>query len=271
MKSAEQKEHEWKLKRCGKITASVLPDLMTSGRAKDDLFGAKALAVMYITRYERRTKTLREQQSNKNFDWGHDNEPLAVEWVREQLPFSTIRSCTTDFPEIVFNEPFEGFGDSPDFYVYGLDGKITAIGEIKCPVGQAKIEELRFLHSIDEKTEYYWQFLGHFIGKPDVGTLYYVIYDGYQNDGRIIEMHRADHAANIAKLTERIKLADTIIEASIKLDKDFKECLSIAQNILPIRLEIEELKPYAKGNVPVQNQITRLKKQIKKLYTNKTL
>lgn len=37
MKSAEQKKHEWKLKRCGKITASVLPDLMISGRAKDDL------------------------------------------------------------------------------------------------------------------------------------------------------------------------------------------------------------------------------------------
>ena len=70
MKSAEQKEHEWKLKRCGKITASVLPDLMTSGRAKDDLFGMKALAVMYITRYERRTKTLREQQSNKTLTGG---------------------------------------------------------------------------------------------------------------------------------------------------------------------------------------------------------
>lgn len=271
MKSAEQKEHEWKLKRCGKLTASVLPDLMTSGRAKDDLFGMKALAVMYITRYERRTKTLREQQNNKNFDWGHDNEPLAVEWVRDQLPFSTIKSCTTDFDEIVFNEPFEGFGDSPDFYVYDHTGKVMAVGEIKCPIGQAKIEELRFLKVIDEKTEYYWQFLGHFIGKPEVDTLYYVIYDGYQNDGRILEMHRADHAANIAKLTERIKLADTVIETSIKLDRDFKEGLPVAQKVLPIRLQIEELKPEAKGNVPVQNQITRLKKQIKKIYTFKSL
>ena len=153
--------------------------------------------------------------------------------------------------------------------MYGVSGNLTAVGEIKCPVGQAKIEELRFLKVIDEKTEYYWQFLGHFIGKPEVDTLYYVIYDGYQNDGRILEMHRADHAENIAKLAERIKLADTVIETSIKLDKDFKECLPIAQQILPIRLEIEELKPRAKGNVPVQNQITRLKKQIKKLYINK--
>ena len=236
MKSAEEKEFEWHLKRCGKITASTLPDLMTSGRAKDDLFGMKALSVMYLTRYERRTKTLREQQSNKNFDWGHNNEPLAIEWVRDQLPFSTIKSCTTDFNKIVFNEPFKGFGDSPDFYVYNTKGKVTAVGEIKCPIGQAKIEELQFLKVIDEKTEYYWQFLGHFVGKPDVDTLYYVIYDGYQNDGRIIEMKRADHTENIAKLTDRIRLAHEVIDASIKLKLDFKECIEIAQKVVPIRL-----------------------------------
>ncbi|WP_455671670.1 YqaJ viral recombinase family protein [Phocaeicola sp.] len=271
MKSAEQKEHEWKLKRCGKITASVLPDLMTTGRAKDELFGAKALAVMYITRYERRTKTLREQQSNKNFDWGHDNEPLAVEWVRSQLPFSTIKSCTTDFDEIVFNKPFEGFGDSPDFYVYDPSGNITSIGEIKCPIGQAKIEELRFLKEITEKTEYYWQFLGHFVGRPDVDTLYYVIYDGYQNDGRIIEMKRADHEANIQKLTDRIKLVHEVIEVSVKQEQEFKDCIFIARMIVEKKAEIEGLKPKTKGNVPIQNQIKRLKKQIRKLYTNKSV
>ena len=37
-----------------------------------------------------------------------------------------IKSCTTDFKDIVFNEPFEGFGDSPDFYVYGFDGKVIS-------------------------------------------------------------------------------------------------------------------------------------------------
>lgn len=269
MNDVIEKEYKWQLKRCGKLTASTLPDLMTSGRAKDDLFGAKALAVMYITRYERRTKTLREQQSNKNFDWGHDNEPLAVEWVRDQLPFSTIKSCTTDFDEIVFNEPFEGFGDSPDFYVYDTKGKVTAIGEIKCPISQAKIEELQFLKVIDEKTEYYWQFLGHFVGRPDVDTLYYVIYDGYQNDGRIIEMKRSDHAENIQKLVGRIRLAHEVINASIKLKRDFKECVAIAQQIVPIRIKIEELKPQSKGNVPVQNKITKLNKQIKKLFTLK--
>lgn len=157
MKSSEQKEIEWKEKRRGKITASTLPDLMKAGKGCP--FGKAALDAMYLVRYERRTGTMRENGSNKAFDWGHENEPLAVEWVRSQL-MNEIKSCTTDFKDIVFNEPFEGFGDSPDFYVYGFDGKVIALGEIKCPMSQGKIESLQFGNTIDEKDEYYWQFLG---------------------------------------------------------------------------------------------------------------
>lgn len=265
-KSPEQKEFEWRQRRCGKITSSVLPDLMTSGRGKDELFGAKALAVMYATRYERRTGTIRESPNAKALEWGRENEPLAVEWLRQQLPFSVIKSCSQDFDEIVFNEPFDGFGDSPDAYVYNND-ELTAIVEIKCPISQAKIEELQFLRAIDEKTEYYWQFLGHFIGKPEVDTLYYVIFDAYRNEGRILELHRADHEANIQKLTERINLANEIINASLRTKLEFKACSEVSLKALELKQQIELLLPQKKGNVPVMNQITRLKKQINKLYT----
>ena len=113
MKSSEQKEIEWKEKRQGKITASTLPDLMKAGKGCP--FGKTSLDAMYAVRYERRTGTMRENGSNKAFDWGHENEPLAVEWVRSQL-MNEIKSCTTDFKDIVFNEPF---------------GKVIALGEIK--------------------------------------------------------------------------------------------------------------------------------------------
>lgn len=226
MLTPEEKEFIWKEKRRGKITASVLPDLMTKGRGKDELFGQKSLSVLYPIRYERRTGVTRESASNKNFEWGHENEPLAIEWIRSQL-INGVKSCSDDFEEIVFNEPFPGFGDSPDFYVYGPDGvTVTAIGEIKCPVGQGKIEELQFLSTISKSTEYYYQFLGHFIGRPDVNTLYYVVYDGYLNDGRIIEMSRSDHIAEIQEVTDRIKLAHDLINDSLELDKDFPELLS---------------------------------------------
>lgn len=104
MKSSEQKEIEWKEKRRGKITASTLPDLMKAGKGCP--FGKGALDAMYLVRYERRTGTMRENGSNKAFDWGHENEPLAVEWVRSQL-MNEIKSCTTDFKDIVFNEPLK--------------------------------------------------------------------------------------------------------------------------------------------------------------------
>lgn len=251
-------------KRRGLITSSVLPDLMKEGRGVP--FGKAALDVMFAIRYERRTKLARENGSNKAFDWGHENEPLAVEWMRNQL-MNEVKSCTTDFEDIVFNEPFEGFGDSPDAYIYDLSGQLVAVGEIKCPMSQCKIESLQLLQGITDKDEYYWQFLGHFLGRPDVDVLYYVIYDGYTNTGRILEMNRADHAENIQKLYNRIRLIHEIINESLRSGRDFLECIDNAKAILELKMKIEELKPKSKKNVPVQNQITKLKRQIKKLST----
>ena len=262
MKSSEQKEFEWKEKRRGKITASTLPDLMKAGKGCP--FGKAALDAMYLVRYERRTGMMRENGSAKAFDWGHDNEPLAVEWVRTQL-MNEIKSCTTDFKDIVFNEPFEGFGDSPDFYVYGFDGKVIALGEIKCPMSQGKIESLQFGNTIDEKDEYYWQFLGHFLGLTDVDKLYYVIYDGYVNDGRILEMNRADHVENIKKLYDRIRLASEMIDESIRSGLDLLDCVDKAKSVLELKIQIEALKPDAKNSVPIKNQIYKLRKEIRKL------
>lgn len=261
MKSAEQKEIEWREKRRGLITASVLPDLMKAGKGTP--FGKAALDVMFNVRYERRTGVIRENGSNKAFDWGHENEPLAVEWVRSQL-MNEVKSCTTDFNDIVFNRPFEGFGDSPDFYVYDAKGNVIALGEIKCPMSQGKIETLQFLEEITEADEYYWQFLGHFLGRSDVDTLYYVIYDGYVNNGRILEMHRADHASNLKKLYDRIRLAHELIDASLRYRRNFLDCNDMAVAILGLKMQIEALKPYSKGNIPVQNQIYKLKKEIRK-------
>lgn len=266
MKSSEQKEFEWKEKRRGKITASTLPDLMKAGKGCP--FGKAALDVMYAVRYERRTKLTRENGSAKAFDWGHENEPLAVEWTRGQL-MNDIKSCSDDFDDIVFNEPFDGFGDSPDFYVYGRNGVVLALGEVKCPMSQGKIESLQFMTEITDKDEYYYQFLGHFLGRPDVDILYYVIFDGYANDGRIIGMSRADHSDNIQKLYDRVRLCSEIVDESIRSGRDFLDCIDKARAVLELKLEIEALKPGAKECVPIQNQIIMLKKQLKKLYTIK--
>lgn len=136
-------------------------------------------------------------------------------------------------------------------------------------MSQGKIETLQFLNEITEKDEYYWQFLGHFVGMPDVDVLYYVIYDGYTNNGRIIEMHRADHEANIQKLADRIRFADILVFCSLKTGLDFPQCIELATVVFPLRVQIEGLKLITKGNVPVQNQIRKLNKEIQKLIADK--
>lgn len=266
MKSPEIKLYEWKEKRRGKITSSILPDLMQNGKGSP--FGTKAIAQMCALRYERRTGLTRESPSGKALDWGNENEPIAVDWLRYQL-MNGVQSCSADFEDIVFNEPFEGFGDSPDAYVYDFDGAESAIVEIKCPMSQEKIEALQFQESIDEKSEYYYQFIGHFIGKPDIDKLYYLIFDGYTHDGKIIEMNRADHLANIQSCIDRIRLCHEAVNESLRSGKEFNNCINNAKEVLSIKLQIESLKPESKGCVPVQNQIYRLRKELKRLTTKK--
>jgi len=265
MKSPELKEYEWREKRRGKITASVLPDLMQAGRGK--IFGTKAIEAMFAIRYERRTGIVRESTSSKAMDWGNQNEPLAVEWLRSQF-MQHIESCSHDCEDIVFNEPLPGFGDSPDAYMYDFEGVRDAVIEIKCPISQSKIEALQLLKSVTKDTEYYWQFIGHFIGSPDVDTLYCAIYDAYRNRGQILEMKRADHVEAIQEATERIRLCNEVIDESLRSGRDFESCVDKAQKVLVMRMQIESLKTGAKGSVPVQNEIYRLKRELKRLINN---
>ena len=104
--------------------------------------------------------------------------------------------------------------------------------------------------------------------RPDVDKLYYVIYDGYTNEGRILEMNRANHADNIKKLYDRIRLASEMIDESIRSGLDLLDCVDKAKEVLKLKMQIEALKPEAKNSVPVKNQIYKIRKELRKL-TNK--
>lgn len=193
------------------VTASQLPKLMTGGRGSD--WGDTSKAVLYAAKYCKRTSLQLEEKDLYNFRWGHEQEPNAIEWLRANC-MEEIKSCSTDFDEIVFNQPFDGFGDSPDFYAGSI------VGEIKCPVDQAKFEMCLDIDRIDDKHENYWQLLGHFIGSPESNELWLVYFDGYNQDGHIVKMYRKDHEANIQKLTSRIK--DAIYVVNYCLEKGEK-------------------------------------------------
>jgi hypothetical protein len=203
------KEERWLKKRTAKITSSTLPNLMKGGRAKGQEWGETAKDVLYGVKYERRTGLMRETKDFiKNFIFGKEHEPAAFEWLKLN-GYPDIKN-SDDFDDIIFHEPFEGFGDSPDFKGEKL------VGEIKCNVSQEKYEKLLDEKVIHDKSEYYWQLLGHFIGMPEAETLVYCMYDAYNNEGHVIKMQRKDHLANIEKLEQRIKDANRVVDAALR-------------------------------------------------------
>jgi len=218
------KEEIWLKKRVGKITASNCPNLMTKGKGCE--FGLTALKEMYTVKYERRTGLSRESFNNSNFDWGHENEPNAIDWLREQM-MNQVLSCSNDFNDIVFQEPFVGFGDSPDGFIYDFEQNIEGVLEVKCPVDVAKIEQLFESLEITPKNDYYWQFIAHLIGTPDAKYVMYLVYDGYSNTGIFTKLNRCDCLDDIQLLTDRIKLANYYIDESLRLNISLSDIVKI--------------------------------------------
>lgn len=215
------KEARWKAKRVGKITSSTLPDLMKGGKGVS--WGETAKKVLYPVKYERRTGLMREPKDYiKNFQWGKEHEPSAIEWLRKNGYPDIVHS--DDFEDIIFNEPFEGFGDSPDF-----EGK-KLVGEIKCHIDQGLIEMMREEKAIHDKQSWYWQIIGHFVGAPEAEKLVFLSYDPYADDGHVIETLRENHLANIDKLTQRIKDANRVIDAALRGETSISEINEYLKN-----------------------------------------
>lgn len=207
--SDKGKEERWLKKRTGLFTSSTYPDLMRGGKGAIE-WGETAKAVMYGVKYERRTGLMRETKDFiKNFRFGKEHEPEAFEWLKAN-GYPHLKN-SDDFEDIIFNIPFEGAGDSPD----AIGDKCVV--EIKCNIDQAKFEMIReTLTAIHDKTEYYWQFLGHLLAMPEAEKLIYCAYDAYNHEGHIVEMFRKDHLANIEILENRIKKADEVVNKSLK-------------------------------------------------------
>lgn len=166
-------------------------------------------------KYEKRTGIPVVSTETKSTRWGIDNESIAIQWLSDRI-IGSVKSCSADFDEIIFNEPFTGFGDSPDFHIYDFNGKKVSVGEVKSPASQAKLQRYWSEVELDEANEYYWQIIGHFIGDEAINECYLLIYDGYLHDGKLFRFVRSDHEHNIQRATEMIKnIYYTIDEANV--------------------------------------------------------
>ena len=232
-----ERERQWKIKRCGIPTSSALERLCSGGRENlkgNDLIAAKVaksrvtidvefgeVAKGYIRELIRENKRNKPtfHLDNFNFDWGHKQEPMAIAWLRQNTMMD-IKSCTEDFSEIVFNICSCGLGDSPDFYV-GED-----VGEIKCPTSEAKFEAMLEMDKWQIAEEYsVLQLAGHFIGKPDAKKLYLLVYDGQNDDdemdvlsplaperGILVEFTREELSEKMAMIEEKVSFVVGFME-----------------------------------------------------------
>lgn len=220
------REERWKQKRIGKITASKLPDLMKAGRKKEVLWGDTAINVLLAVAHERRTGVERSSiKGVKAIEWGKQYEAEALEFYRKKTG-TIMRSASSDFDEILFFEPFDGFGDSPD----GVTDDFVGRAEIKCPENGAVHYEYTTIKSIAEGDDYYEQILGHMLD-PRAEWCDFISYDPRSADDDPLKMHivrvwKKDHAFNIAKLQERINKGNKIVDLALE-----KNDISIIMNI----------------------------------------
>jgi hypothetical protein len=220
------REDRWKQKRIGKITASKLPNLMKSGRAKGEEWGQTAITTMFEVAHERRTGIERPSLKGvKALEWGKQYEPEALEFYKNKTGID-MRSGSFDFDDIVFVEPFENFGDSPDGIT--LDGIGRA--EIKCPESGAIHYDYCTITAISEKDDYYWQFLGHLLD-DQAEWCDFVSYDPRSKEDDPLKMHivrvvKMDHKFNLARLRARIEKANQVIDLALE-----KNDISIIKNV----------------------------------------
>ena len=145
----EQEREEWFAKRAGKFTCSRFGELMTTGRKKDELFGATALSYIYQIVAERLGSWSFGFDSSST-KWGTENESAALaEYFRrtDTKPESVGVDCYCELSEYC--------GGTPDALV--LDGCC----EVKCPYSPA--EHVRTLHSKTVPNQYQWQVHGHLL------------------------------------------------------------------------------------------------------------
>jgi len=185
----EAKEQHWLQRRAGKITSSNLKKLFTGGRRDltdaeraviggnrktiDVEFGETAISYLYQLQREKRLGRPTYQRDIYNLEFGKNAEPVAIAWLRANRPDWIVKySNSDDFDEIPFCKSAAGAYDSPDGYV-GL----SSVLEVKCPVDQAKFEQMRDVTAEEVRGEYEYQFANHLNCNPTCSKLIYLVYD----------------------------------------------------------------------------------------------
>ena len=132
----------------GKVSGSRFKAMMTSGRRKDEVFGATALTLAKRIAFERLDLILEEDNYiSPAMQWGIDHEEEAIQKLEE------IELLEVHSQQVWQQHPkYENVGVTPD----GLVGDTTVL-EVKCPNTDNHIDNLLFGAQIET---YKWQLQG---------------------------------------------------------------------------------------------------------------
>ena len=143
----EQNSTQWMKDRLGCFNGSAIGDLMSSGRKKDELFGQTALSYIYSIASERQLlpvyltddylwEIYQSQVSftNKYMEYGHEQEPLAIEEYERQ----TGRMC--EETERILHPTIPNYASSPDRFTY--EGEERIVVEVKSPTPKVYMKYL---------------------------------------------------------------------------------------------------------------------------------
>ena len=141
----EKKEYDWFMKKAGHFSASKAKDLLS----KSGSWTKGNISYIMEIAYQRKTGRPMPSVSSRTLKMGIENEPMAVDWLRENTDW-IILHCDTDFDEKIFDVPFDDvmFGVSPDAFKMSMPvmaqynkafkSYIEALIEIKCVVGRER-------------------------------------------------------------------------------------------------------------------------------------
>lgn len=134
-----QNTDQWLKDRLGKWNASAIGNLMGSGRKKGEIFGQTALSYIYDVASQRDLLTIYKEDEtlweiyqqqvsvhNKHLDWGHENEPIAIEEYERVTGRICLETGSIDHPSI------PNLAASPDRL--SQEGIYPIVIEVKSPL-----------------------------------------------------------------------------------------------------------------------------------------
>lgn len=221
----------WRNKRVGYISASRLSDLMTKGKGK--IWGQTAISYLKEVEMERFLGRVIADKDAPALRFGRENEPYAIEWLRENVSPDII-SYETDFPEKPFLKvDWAMYGATPD--TEWVEKNILI--EIKCVYSIGQICDY-FSPSrpyerkrVDALSEHRDQIVGQFLAKEDIKEIWILKYNPQRDEideditspidesrGILFKFTREEMGSYITEVKEKIIWADLYLKSGKDLE-----------------------------------------------------